>query len=68
MATIVNTAPATTESDSASWAGLMAVVLIIAFLILMLYYGLPALRSAGSTAPQLNVPDKVDVNINQPAK
>lgn len=66
MATIVNT-PAATERDTSSWGGLMAVVLIIAFIVLMLYYGLPALRSAGTgygTTPQINVPGKVDVNVN----
>lgn len=71
MATMVNTTPAAAESDSSSWGGLMAVVLVIAFIVLMLYYGLPALRSAGSgygTSPQINVPDKVDVNVDQPVK
>lgn len=70
MATIVNTTPVAAESDSSSWGGLMAVVLVIAFIVLMLYYGLPALRSAGGgygTAPQINTPEKIDVNVNQPA-
>jgi hypothetical protein len=68
MATIVNTTPAAAESDSSSWSGLLSVILVIAFIVLMLYYGLPALRSAGSgygQSPQINVPGKVDVNMHQ---
>jgi hypothetical protein len=29
-------------------------------------YGLPALQNMQSGAPQINVPEKIDVNINQP--
>lgn len=71
MATIVNTTPATAERDTSSWGALMAVILVIAFIVLMLYYGLPALQNAGSgatTAPQIQVPEQVDVNVNQPNK
>lgn len=38
------------------------VLLGIAFFI----YGLPALKNMGGT--QINVPDTIDVNINQPAQ
>ncbi len=40
------------------------VILLILAIALFLYYGLPVIRSA-STTPQINVPNKVDVNVHQ---
>lgn len=66
MATIVNT-PAASDSNSSSGMGfLVGAILLIVFLFLLFYYGLPALRSSFS-APQVNVPGKIDVNIQNPA-
>ncbi len=56
------------EGKSNSGIGfLMGIVLLMFFMFLMFYYGLPVLKSTLSTpqAPQINVPDKVDVNIKQ---
>lgn len=53
------------ENGNGMWNFLGILVLVI-FVIVLLYYGLPYLRSAmqqGGT--QINVPDKVDVNIYQ---
>ena len=73
MATIVNN-PGTT-SDSGSGTGfLLAVILLIIFSIVMIFYGIPFIANSVSNmsvsqTPQINVPDKVDVNVNQkPAK
>lgn len=51
--------------NSTGW--IVGLILLLAVLFIFFYYGLPLLRSAGSvnTAPQVNVPDKVDVNINK---
>ena len=66
MATIVNT-PAQTEGNSSSGMGfLLGVILLLIVLFVLFVYGLPALRSATS-APQVNVPGKIDVNVNNPA-
>lgn len=71
MATIVNT-PATaepTESSSSSMMNLffggVIVLLVVGFL---LYIGLPMMRNVGSAtqAPQVNVPDKINVDVNTP--
>jgi hypothetical protein len=43
---------------------LLGVILLIVFVIGLLYYGLPMIQNATAT-PQINVPDKVDVNVNQ---
>jgi hypothetical protein len=43
--------------------GLIALVLLA---ILLFAYGIPALRNAGqNTGPNINIPDQVDVNLNQ---
>jgi hypothetical protein len=75
MATVINNPGTGTTTDSGSSASFLigAIVLLVA-VILILYYGLPALRSAAGTArnaggsggsAQINVPEKVDVNVNQ---
>lgn len=68
MATIVNT-PSAPATDSNSGIGFMigAVVLLLA-LFMFFYYGVPALRHAtSSSAPSVTVPDKIDVNVNNPS-
>lgn len=69
MATIVNNPPA--NSDSGGGGGfLLGVIVLIVFVVLFIFYGLPYLSSnmgnGGTQAPQVNVPDKLDVNVNQP--
>lgn len=65
MATVINNPG---ESASGDGMGFLvgAIVLIVAVFLFILY-GLPAMRNAGSvnTAPQINIPDNVDININQ---
>jgi flagellar biogenesis protein FliO len=69
MATIVNTAPAQTDSGSNGMGFLVGVMLLVLLVIAVLFYGLPYLRSSvGSATPQINVPGKIDVNVNQPGK
>jgi hypothetical protein len=68
MATIVNNPPANTDRRSGS-GFLFGIILLIIAVILFVYYGLPALGNAGgqgTAAPQVNVPGKIDVNVNQP--
>ncbi len=65
MATVINN-PGTTSDQSTGIGFLAGVVLLILFVIAFLYYGLPALRrsfSFGGT--QINVPDRVQVDVNQ---
>ena len=44
---------------------LLGVLLLIVVVVLLIYYGLPLIRNAAPTY-QVNVPDKVDVQVNQP--
>ncbi len=62
MVVVNNAAPAT---DSGNGMGfLMGVILLIIFGFLVMYYGLPILQRM-TRAPQINVPGKIDVNINK---
>jgi hypothetical protein len=63
MTVINNTAPPQRESSGSGF--LLGVVLLILFFVLFFYYGLPMLRSYTPQAPQINVPGKIDVNVNQ---
>lgn len=66
MATIVNTTPAQTDSGNGT-GFLLGVILLLAFIVLFLIYGLPLLTQSFSAAgPQVNVPDKINVNVQTP--
>lgn len=63
MAKFVNVA-APQDQASNSMGFLLGVIMLIVFILALFYFGLPLLRSA-TRAPQVNIPDKVDVNVNQ---
>lgn len=45
----------------------MAFVILIIFVVvlfLVFYYGLPTMKGTQNTVPQISVPDKIDVNVN----
>jgi hypothetical protein len=72
MATVVNN-PGTTTDGGSGTNFLVGIILLIAFAALMIFYGIPyianSIGNAGvSQAPQVNVPDKVDVNVKQQPK
>lgn len=64
MTTIVNNPPPTNDSN-----GLTGIVLLLIVLLVLGYlgfmYGLPALRQLRIGTPQINVPNEIDVNVNQ---
>lgn len=68
MAVINNAAPATDNSSGMGF--LMGVILLIAFIFFAFYFGLPVLQNSLNGAgagggTQINVPDKMDVNVKQ---
>jgi hypothetical protein len=68
MTTIVNTPAPTTDSGGSGF--LIGAILIIGFVAILLYFGIPAIRRMGQVqlnvpAPQVNIPDKLDVNVTQ---
>jgi hypothetical protein len=68
MTTVVNNpAPA---SDSGGSGFLIGVIILVVFVVILLYFGIPMIRRMGPVqvnvpAPQVVVPDKIDVNVNQ---
>lgn len=63
MATIVNTPPAQSSNSNGF---LLGVILLVILAVLFLYWGLPALRAGVGTVgggTSVNIPDKVDVNV-----
>ncbi len=52
-------------SRSSGMGTVLAVVLLLILAYFLFSFGIPALRS-GWGAPQVNVPGKIDVNVNQP--
>jgi len=67
MATVVNT-PST--SDTGGGMGfLIGMILLAVVLFLLFVYGLPLLNQAGrggGTGTNINIPDQIDVNMQNP--
>lgn len=56
------------SKDSGNGMGfLLGIIALIVFVVLFLIYGLPLITNSvnQSQAPQVNVPGKVDVNVNK---
>lgn len=67
MATVINNPASGGSNEGGDGMGfLVGVVLLIIFVVFLFYYGLPAIRSSigGGVSPQINVPGKIDININ----
>jgi hypothetical protein len=63
MTTIVNSPP---SSDNGNGGMFIGIFIIIILGLVFYYYGLPAIKQMGQiSAPQINVPDKIEVNIKQ---
>lgn len=75
MSTVVNNPAPTQESGSSSL--LLGIILLVVFIALFFYFGLPFLRQSTQTEvnvptpevnvqqPDINIPDEFDVNVNQ---
>lgn len=65
MTTIVNNPPPATDNSSGP-VGIIIVLIVVAVLAYLgIMYGLPALKQMQLGGAQINVPSKIDVNINQ---
>lgn len=55
------------RNSSGAWVALVGIALLVVMALLFFYYGLPLLNRPSTTqiVPQVNVPDKVDVNVNR---
>ena len=63
MTTIVNTPPAEKSGSPMGW--IIALVILIVLGYLGYVYGLPAIQNVQQEGVQINVPDTIDVNVNQ---
>ena len=68
MTTIVNSSTPAAESGGNSF--LLGVIIVLGFIGILLYFGIPAIRNMGPVqlnvpAPQVVVPGKIDVNVKQ---
>lgn len=68
MSTVVNNPAPTGDSGGNSF--LIGVILLIVFVVILFYFGLPVIRNMAPAqlnipAPQVVVPDKIDVNVTQ---
>lgn len=66
MTTVVSS-PVQKEGSGGAIVGIFAIIVLA---LLFIYFGIPALRSMGTPqinvpAPVINMPDKVDVNVQQ---
>ena len=53
------------DTDRSGGVGmLLGILMLILFMFLLFYYGLPAIKGA-KQAPQINVTGQIDVNIKQ---
>ncbi len=62
MATIVNNPPS--NNSGGIWGIIIFLIVLVVLVYLGYVYGLPAVRQM-SGGTQINVPSKIDVNINQ---
>lgn len=62
MTTIVNT-PAPSNNSGGGVGVIIGLIVLAVVLFIFFVYGLPAIRQMGN--PQINIPSKIDVNINQ---
>lgn len=53
-----------TQDSTGGMGFLLGVIALIVFFFLFIYYGLPLMRNS-VTSPTIQVPEKVDVNVNQ---
>jgi hypothetical protein len=68
MTTVVNNPAPVSENGGTGF--LIGVIMLIVFVVVLIYFGLPAMRRMQSNqsvipAPQIVLPDKINVNVNQ---
>lgn len=64
MATIINTQPTPQKEDESASITPLIIILLLVVLIIFIYYFFGTLKS-GFSAPNVQVPSKIDVNINK---
>lgn len=63
--TIINPPTNSNDSGGNGMGFLLGVIILVVFAVLFFVYALPYLRGLTSGGVQVNLPDKVDVNVQQ---
>ena len=63
MTTVVNTPPAEKSGSPMGW--IIGLVILVVLGYLGYVYGLPALKNLQTGGVQINIPENVNVNVNQ---
>ena len=63
MTTIVNTPPSESSNNPMVWIIGLVILLVLGYLVYV--HGIPALQSMQSGGVQINIPDNLNVNVNQ---
>jgi len=64
MATVINNPPQSNDSGG-SMGMIVGVIVLVVLAYLFFVYGLPAVQQNQSGGTQINVPDKIEVDINK---
>lgn len=64
MATIVNN-PSPPNNSGGGMGMIIGLVLLLVLAFLFFFYGLPLIKNMQLGTPQINVPNKIDVNVHQ---
>ena len=64
MTTIVNNPPPSNDSNGGIGMIVGLIILIVAGYLFFMY-GLPAIKNMQFGTPQINIPSKIDVNVQQ---
>lgn len=65
MTTIVNTPQPANTSGGPTMIIIIALIVVLGLAYFGFVYGIPALRNMKSGGTQINVPDKIDINVNK---
>lgn len=63
--TVVNTTPAQTGSDSNGMGFILGIIVLVAFVGILFYFGLPYIQHGFGGGVQVNVPKSIDINVKQ---
>lgn len=68
MTTVVNNPAPQTNSNGSGF--LIGIIILVGFVVVLLYYGIPAIKNMGPLqlnlpATKIVVPNKIDVNVEQ---
>lgn len=66
MTTIVNNPTPTTDEKGGYMGLIVGIIVIMILAYIFMTFGLPAIRQMQVGTPQINIPSKIDVNVNQP--